>query len=115
MTVCILTGCSGSSGPPSSPSIYPDYPFSTKADLAVCNTLTSDFYYPTIPPTGKTVTPTSAGDVLALLKQANDPSLRTAVPGLERAIKAHDETTLVTIFSNLQSVCWDNEGVVPAT
>jgi hypothetical protein len=74
--VCLLTGCSSSSA---------RIPLASKDDLADCNTISEDFYHPTIPGSGEKVTVTASTQVLALLNRANDSSLRAAAPGLRRA------------------------------
>jgi hypothetical protein len=105
MAACILGGCTSSTTPKT-----------TVSDRSVCETVQSDFFYPTIPATGETVPVSSAVRVEALLSQAHDARLRSVAPGLEQAIKTDDKAAMVTIFSNLsETVCPEVAGVPPAT
>jgi len=96
--VCTLGGCSGNAA-------Y------SNADLAACHGVYMAFYS-TIPPTASLA---EAQSTLAALKRANNPALRGLVPGLQTAIRAHNESRWHSIMLGLYETCARHSGESPAT
>lgn len=85
------------------------------SDQAVCSTIDGDFFYPTIPATGKTVSLASAQRVESLLRRADAAVLRAQAVPLQQAITGRDAAKMVTVFNNLSNTICPALGIPPPT
>jgi len=116
LSACGSTGTSSSDTSTTAPPSGSDVATPGLAgEQSVCAAIDGEFYYPTVPAGGYTLSRATVDDIETRLRQARATGLRADAIPLQRAIEADNEAAMVREILHVQNTTCADSGTPPAT